>query len=106
MIKCLGILSAGLVCLSLFTVGCGSNLPKPVSVTPPTAPPALKQMLDGVAESGELGSGGGALETELDNLAKTDESKAKILKADLEKLQKLSDPEAVKALAKQMAEKL
>ena len=63
-------------------------------------------MLDNVATSGELGSGADALKTELSNLAKTDEAKAKALVADLEKMQKLSDPEAVKALAKQMAGKL
>ena len=94
------------LCLSLAFAGCsGNDLPKPVSVTP-GASPALKQMLDGVAESGELGSGAEAIQTELDNLAKTDAAKAKALKADLEKMQKLSEPDEVKGLAKQMAGKL
>lgn len=93
-------------CLSVSVIGCGgSDIPKPVAVTP-AAPPALKAMIESVASSGELGSGADALKTELDNLAKTDEAKAKTLLADLEKMQKLSDPEAVKALAKQMAGKL
>lgn len=92
------------LCVSLS--GCGGNdLPKPVSVTP-SAPPALKQMLESVAQSGELGSGADAILTELDNLAKTDDAKAKALKVDLEKMQKLSEPDAIKALAKQMAGKL
>lgn len=92
------------LCVSL--IGCsGNDLPKPVSVTP-AASPALKQMLDSVADTGELGSGADAIQTELDNLAKTDEAKAKTLKSDLEKMQKLSEPDAVKALAKQMASKL
>lgn len=94
-----------IVCASL-ALGCGgSDLPKPVSVTP-AAPPALKSMIDNVVTSGELGSGADAIKTELDNLSKTDEAKAKGLKADLEKMQKMSDPEAIKKLAKQMSDKL
>lgn len=97
---------AVLMGLSLFVVGCGGNdLPSPVAVEP-AAPPALKPMLENVAATGELGSGAEAIQTELDNLAKTDDAKAKALKADLERMQKLSEPEAVKALAKQMTAKL
>lgn len=94
------------ICLSLPIAGCGGNdLPKPVSVTP-APPPALKQMLDSVAQTGELGSGADAIQTEIDSLAKTDDAKAKALKTDLEKMQKMSEPEQVKAIAKQMAGKL
>jgi len=96
-----------LICISVSAIGCGgSDIPKPVSVTPPTTPPALKSMIEDLAASGQLGSGADALKTELSNLAKTDEAKSKKLMTDFEKLQKLSDPEAVKALAKEMAGKL
>ncbi|MBM3970290.1 MAG: hypothetical protein FJ302_10560 [Planctomycetes bacterium] len=87
-------------------VGCGgSELPKPVSVTP-AAPPALKAMLENVVETGEVGSGAEQIRAELEKLKQTDDAKGTALLTDLDKLEKLSDPDAVKTAAKAMVGKL
>lgn len=97
------VFSAALLCV---VVGCGgSDLPSPVSVTP-AAPPALKGLLEDIANSGELGSGSMTIPDELNNLEKTDAAKGKELKDEFARLQKLTDPEAIKAQAKKMAAKL
>lgn len=102
-LRALALISVGLAFGSL---GCGgSDLPKPVSVTP-TASPALKAMFEDLAQSGELGSGGEQIREELEKLKATDSAKGTELLADFEKLEKLADPEAVKAAAKKLAEKL
>jgi len=90
-----------------FVAGCGSNLPARVSVTPPPAAASpVKQMLLDVPQSGQLGSGTESLRADLEKMKSSDESKAKALLSDLDRLQKMNDPEAIKTLAKQMADQL
>lgn len=87
--------------------GCGSELPKPVAVTPPPPPasPAKQALLD-VANTGELGSGTMSLRDDLEKLKSSDEAKAKSLLSDLDRLQKMTDPAAIKTQAKKMADQL
>jgi hypothetical protein len=82
-------------------VGCQSESE---SVTPPSAPPAAenaKAMLDEMAQTGEMGSGMMELRESLEGF---DEGKA--LLPDLDALEGMTDPEKIKAKAKEMASKL
>lgn len=101
--------SLALVCM-LTVIGCGGDgVPKPTSVQQPTpvdSSTAIKNMINDIANSGELGSGSESLKSELEKMKATDEAKAKALLADVERMEKMSDPEQIKAAAKKMAEKL
>ena len=83
--------------------------PESVSVDQPDALPAAenaKAMLEGVAETGELGSGAMELRESLEEIKQTDAAKADPLLADLDALESLADPAAIKAKAKEMLDKL
>jgi hypothetical protein len=94
---------ASLVLVVLVMVGCGDGGPAPVAVQPPaqaTGSDAVKLILDGVASSGELGSGAEGLRTAVKALNKPE------LLADVDALEGMTDPEAAKAKAKEMIGKL
>jgi hypothetical protein len=100
------LLAATLPCTPLLLTGCpGDPAVTSQSVTP-AAPPAVKQMLEGVAQSGELGSGAQSIREELEKLKASDASKAEGLLKDLDALEKLTDPNQIKSSAKAMADKL
>lgn len=85
--------------------GCGgADSSTKESVTAPPSP--VKQMVEDIVASGELGSGSETLRAELEKLKSTDEAKAKSLLADLDRMQKLQEVDQIKAVAKKMAEKL
>lgn len=69
-------------------------------------PPPVKTMLEDLARSGELGSGSESLRSELEKIKATDEAKGKALLADLDRIQKMQDPEQIKAAAQKLLEKL
>lgn len=86
--------------------GCQSES---VSVEQPEALPAAenaKVLLEGVAETGQLGSGAMSLRESLEELKQADAAKADPLLADLDELESLTDPAAIKAKAREMADKL
>ncbi|MCA9125284.1 MAG: hypothetical protein H6821_14025 [Planctomycetaceae bacterium] len=91
-----------LVLVALVMVGCGGG-PAPIAVEPPAASGAAdtaKSVLEGVIESGELGSGAEELRTAIQGLNKPD------LLADVDALESASSPDAAKAKAKEMLGKL
>lgn len=94
----------GTMCLA----GCGSgNAPDSNAADPSMAPPPpVKTMLEDLARSGELGSGSESLRSELEKIKATDEAKGKALLADLDRIQKMQDPEQIKAAAQKLLEKL
>jgi len=77
----------------------------PVENDTPSAANA-KGMLEEVAETGELGSGAMLLRESLEQIQQSDATKGDPLVADMDALEGLTDPEAVKAKAKEMADKL
>lgn len=90
----------------LAVVGCGSQ-PAPIAVTPVETSPAdtARAVLEGIAESGEVGSGVDELRTALEELKQTDAAKADALLTDLSALEAASG-EAAKAKANEMLGKL
>ena len=91
-----------LLAVVVLFVGCPGE--ESVSVEPPAAAPAAdsaKSILEATAESGDLGSAEMELEESLGQLENSEE-----LLADLEAMKAMTDPEQVKAKAKEMAEKL
>jgi|GEM_PF-2552635 len=85
--------------------GCNSD-PGSIDVPVPAAETQLKSALDGLAQSGELGSGAEYLDSLVAELRTTDSGKAATLEADLQELKAARDPAQVKAKAKAMAAKL
>ena len=97
-----------LVLVMLLVVGCGDG-PAPVPVQPPAAPAgveAAKSVLQGIADSGEVGSGIEGLRTALEELQQSDSAKATALLSDLTALEAASSPDQAKAKAKEMLGKL
>ena len=93
-----------LVVLTVVAVFMGCQRDESVDVQPTAAPAAAesaKQILEATAESGDLGSAEMELEEALGQLEDSQE-----LLADLEALKGMSDPAAIKAKAKEMANKL
>lgn len=86
------------------TIGCGSGDTK-VTVEPKEVP--AKALLESVASSGELGSGAIEIRDALESMkASGDTAKADELLAELEELQKMSNPDQIKKKAASMASKL
>jgi hypothetical protein len=85
-------------------IGCG---PKSETVTAPEVAPrdAVRQALEGLAESGQGGSEIGAIMADLDKLAAEDPALAESLKADANAMMTMSG-EQVQAKAKEMLKKL
>lgn len=90
-----------LLTATVLLAGCGVN--EVEEKVAPAGPPPVKAMLEGVAQTGELGSG--AMEIR-EGIEKLDGPKAEELKNDLAELEKATTPEEVKAKAKAMADKL
>jgi len=96
------------VVIVLAMVGCDSG-PAPVAVEPPASSAAaetVKSILQGVSESGELGSGAEELRGALEEMKQSDSATATTLLADLAALESSRDPDAAKAKAKEMLGKL
>lgn len=91
----------------LLAVGCSGG-PKSERITPKTVPPAeaAKAALKEIAESGQVGSGADMIRENFEKLKATDAAKAEALLKDCEALMKLQDPQAAKAKAKEMMDKL
>lgn len=85
--------------------GCGSN-PVPTEAVTAAPPSPVKSVLDEVAASGELGSTASTIREGLEAMKATDSAKAEALLTELTELEGLSDPDKVKAKAKEMAGKL
>jgi hypothetical protein len=97
--------------IALFSVtlmlGCDSatTAPTAIRVTPVT--PSLKEMIDGVAKSGEIGSGAEEIRKEFDKLKASDAAKAGAIQADFDALMAADgNPAKVKKLAADLAAKL
>ncbi len=88
-------------------LGCstGTTSPQSTSVTPATS--SFKTLIEGVANSGTIGSGAEELKTQFEELSKTDAAKAAAIKADFNALLSAEgNPAKVKQLAGEMAKKL
>lgn len=86
-------------------IGCNSG-PAPEKVQAPPQIDQIKTALQGMAESGQAGSGVMQLETLVSELKAQDADKAAALQPGVDELKTLKDPKAVKAKAKEMLEKL
>ena len=88
-------------------VGCSGG-DKPIDVTPVQTPAATnaKVSLEEIATTGQMGSGMMLLRENIQQLKAADEAKGGPLMTDLDALEKLTDPEQIKAKAKEMAGKL
>lgn len=86
-------------------LGC-SGRAGPVRVEPPKAADMVKAALQDLATSGQIGSSIDELKTHLESMKATDSAKAAALLADYDKLVKLTNPQAIKAKAKEMLGKL
>lgn len=95
-----------IILLSCALAGCGGVSDTPKTVTPPSSTESIKMTLEGVAQSGELGSGGMTLEQEIEKLRTSDPAKADALKSDYEQLKTTNDPSQVKSKAQDMLKKL
>jgi hypothetical protein len=87
-------------------VGCGAVSDSPVNVTPPPSTDQIKTVLNDVVQTGQLGSGGMTIESEIETIRATDPAKADALKKDYEELKAATDPSTAKAKAQQMMSKL
>lgn len=86
-------------------IGCNRNSAPSGPPAPSTA--AAKAALLGVAESGQIGSGMMPVHDYVENLKATDAKKAEELSKEMQQLGKLSaTPDALKAKAKEIADKL
>lgn len=90
----------------LTSVGCSATTsPTTVKVTPATS--SLKGVIDGIAQSGQIGSAGMELSAKYEELKKTDSAKADAIKADYDKLMKAEGkPDQVKQIATELSKKL
>jgi hypothetical protein len=87
-------------------IGCGAVGDSPVNVTPPPSTDQIKTVLNEVVQSGQLGSGGMTIESEIEKIRATDAAKADALKKDYDELKAAADPNTAKAKAQQMMSKL
>ncbi len=102
--KCLARFSFLPIFLAM-VVGCG---PQSVPVEQPSQAPqeAVVRNLEMVAESGQLGSEMMEIQQSLEEMKATDSETATELLADLEEMESMTDPAAVKAKANEMLGKL
>lgn len=85
-------------------IGCGVK--EEVKTVTPAGPPPAKAMLEEVAKTGELGSGAMEIRSSLETVKGADAAKGEALLKDMDELEKLGDPEQIKAKAAEMAGKL
>jgi hypothetical protein len=98
-----------LVVLVAALVGCGTKSFESVAVdTLPTVPPAqkAKTLLEGVASTGQPGSGAEEIRMTLEELKKTDAAKGDQLLNDMKQLEATPEGPGMMAKAKAMAGKL
>lgn len=91
-------------CVAAALLGCGSG--DTVIESTPQETPAVKAMLQDIAELGEVGSGGYEIREQLEMMKTSGDAKADELLEDLNELESLSKPPAIKKKAAEMAEKL
>lgn len=93
-----------LAAIMLF-VGCSAGVQdNPVEVTPSGA--NAKIALEGIAESGQLGSDVMTIEDDIASMKESDPAKAEALQKDLDELKSMGKPADIKKKAKEMVEKL
>jgi len=95
------------VSLSLAVSGCGGGPVDEKIAVPVSAIEAnLRKALEGFEKSGELSSGIGSLETDINGIRASDSAKAETLLKLFRELQGLKKPADIKAKAKEMISKL
>jgi hypothetical protein len=93
------------ICASVSFVGCsGTVSDNPVEVQETQTP--VKTMLEDVAKTGELGSGAMEIRDALEQMKASGDAKADELLSDLDELERMATPAAIKTKAQQMADKL
>lgn len=100
------ILKATILMLVVGCVGCGGGglEDNPVSVEPVESP--VKVLLQGVAETGELGSGAMDIRNALEQMKADGNANADALLADLAEMEAMADPERIKRKAQEMIDSL
>ncbi len=86
-------------------IGCGGG-PAPETVTPPSQMDNVKTMLQGIADSGTVGSGVMDLQAAIETMKSTDPDKASTLDKSVTELMALSDAAAIKTKAKEIIDSL
>ncbi|MFI4852244.1 MAG: hypothetical protein ACIAZJ_24310 [Gimesia chilikensis] len=104
-------LSALLILLAVICTGCGGGGGGDAENAATernnvTSTDDMKASLESIAQSGEMGSAAMGFRETLEELKKTDSTKADQLLSDLDKLEAASSPAATKKIAKSMADKL
>ena len=105
-------ISAALLALSVFMVGCGDSTPAPNTKNPVDAKIVgskedVKKMLQGIADSGSAGSGLMGVKESIDKAIRPSDAKlADDLMKDFDQLMQTQDPTKVKEIAGRMAGKL
>jgi hypothetical protein len=93
------------LCLLVALVGCSGTVSDTEVEVTPQEPPA-KAMLEGIAESGVVGSGAMQIREALETMKAEGHPKADELLADLNELETTTNPAQVKSKASAMAAKL
>jgi hypothetical protein len=102
----LRLLSLLSLCAALL-LGCGSATTAPPSTRVTAAPPALKTIVEALANSGEIGSGADELKKEFEKLKTADAAKADSIAKEFDALLAADGkPAKVKQLATELAAKL
>ena len=93
--------------VAALVIGCNQAGTSSKKSAPPPSAATAKSTLNDVAKSGQLGSGMMALGDYVTNLRKSDPAKGEALAKEIDEMKKLAGtPEAMKAKAKAIADKL
>lgn len=99
------IMKCGLLAVAMMIVGCSASVQdNPVPVTPTGG--NAKIALEGIAQSGQLGSDVMTIEEEFAKLKEEGAANADELLSDLEELKTMSNPAEIKKKAQEIASKL
>jgi hypothetical protein len=95
------------LCVGLLIVGCSDGGSSSGSKGPAPSAESAKAALNEMAKNGRIGSGMMTVDSYIGSLRKSDASKGEAVSKDFEELKKLgSKPDALKAKAKELADKL
>ena len=93
--------------VAALVIGCNQAGTSSAKKGPPPSTATAKSVLEDVAKTGRVGSGMMALSDYVANLSKSDPAKGEALAKEIDEMKKLSGtPDAMKAKAKEIADKL
>lgn len=98
-------LRLSLLFLTAVLIGC-TGREAPERIVDPPGPRIMKAALEEIATTGKLGDSIKVVKEHIESMTEDNPKKAKTLQPDFDQLISLTDPAAVKAKAKEMADKL